>query len=312
MLKKSLSFLLALSLLLTLIACGSQPAPQETDSTPVTSTEASVPSQEEIPGTTDESAGSAESTDNSTKSEIIAQVESKPVSNQPSSTPATAQVSTESVAKEEPASSVTTQAEPISKPESTPSSQPSSSTASTAPPIYEFKGETMDELIAWLKGQQSNNNSADAGLNNTSTDTPPQTLLVPKSVKKGLIQDNYIAVKSNTYYYYFRTYESTKNHENQIYRIKITPLSSTTENWVDAIDDSPSDFNLTAKTGFYRGIDYIYVDGHEKTDQQPAGWATAWFVYDNHLISIHALWANAYKPWNNEWFDYFEFENIEL
>ena len=66
------------------------------------------------------------------------------------------------------------------------------------------------------------------------------------------------------------------------------------------------------KTGKYQNYNYIYLDGYEGTNNSDRIFATAWFIKDDCLISITASWANSFKPWSTDYFDYFDFETITL
>lgn len=177
--------------------------------------------------------------------------------------------------------------------------------------IHDFDGETIEELVNWIKSNQQ------ISLYTSTINHPflyavqsQGQLLVPKVVRKDM--NSYgitVPNDSGDCVYYFRTYSSEIDYENEIYRIVVSPLTN---------DDLAKDLtqfrfsNKKSSTATYKDIEYAYLDGYEGTNNSDRIFATAWFIKDDCLISITASWANSFKPWSTDYFDYFDFETITL
>lgn len=203
-------------------------------------------------------------------------------------------------------SSLVTSPEP-SQPVPDSSVQASSDTAADMMPADDFYGNSVDELLEWIRSNQQKDLTGQTFL---ATVTEERKLIIPRSVKEGL-QSGSIEVEkdSNICAYNFQTNESKINNENQLYTITVKPLTE------DELNKDLTELYYPDKTilkGTYNGIEYAYKDGYEGTGKADRFFASAWFIKDGHVLKITAFWANSFKPWSNEYFDYFEFDTVTL
>lgn len=299
MLKQLLVLIVSLALAFSLFACGSESDLQDGDSVSASSIEPSLDKIGEV----------VESSPNEeilSSEKLIVEPESK----------------TESIIKtetqEETAFSIAPSAETslsavVPK---TPSTVSDSSVAvyyDTAA-VDDFYGNSVEELIDWIESNEQSAIAASVSLASnaqatyTGTNSALQSLLVPVSVKESLTSGSIVITKgSNACVYRFQTNESENNNENEHYSVRVAPLTA------EEAQKDLTELYYPGKTiakGTYQGIEYAYQDGYEGTDQSDRAFASAWFIQNGCVIKITAHWINAYKPWNNEWFDYFDFETI--
>ena len=169
-----------------------------------------------------------------------------------------------------------------------------------------------DELIAWIKSKSQSTSSVlqpgNAAVNDVGSSTAQQSILVPQAVNEDLSSYGItVPEDSDTYIYDFRTYESEVINENQLYTISVKPL--TEEDKAKKLIDLYYP-NKEKHTDIYNGIPYAYKDGDEGTSQATRSFAAAWFIQDGYVVKISAYWCNSFKPWNTDYFDYFDFETI--
>lgn len=276
-----------------LVACGSHPEPQNIDSTPVSSMESSLETgkvtETPVEGLPDSSTAGTESKASKVESTTESTVSVE------STTKSTSSVSVPEMRLSEPVP------ESISEPPF------GSEVASSVPPPQAFSGQTVEELIQWLKDSISTV-SSDNGLCSFSSVNGTRKLVVPHIVNEELSGYGItVAEGSDTYTYLFRTYKVESDSKDEIYSIGITPL--TEENLQKNLTEL-YDTERTVSTKTYKNIHYAYIDGYEGSGQTDRAFATAWFVKDGYAIKITASWANAFQPWNTAWFDYFDFETI--
>ena len=297
MLKPILALMLSLTLIFILTACGSESEPQDADNVSVSSADSSVSTEEGSEASVESVVDNSMvgSTASSEEPFFKSEIKSEPVS--------------ESESQIEPVTSVETVA-PSSSGKDEKNTIASSETSSSNAVYYEmppddFYGNSVDELLAYLRNRQSTLSGAQTM---QATSQASRKLLVPKSVRDGLIGGSIVITKdSNACVYDFQTNESEINNENEHYSVRVAPL--TTE---EAQKDLTELYypGKTKSKGTYKGIDYAYQDGYEGTSQLDRSFASAWFIKDGCIIKITATWKNSFEPWNTAWFDYFDFETI--
>ena len=205
MTKKILSLWMILMVLIGLIACNKEPTPEE----PISSLDADLSSV---------SSEMAEEVDSSVEETSV--IESRPAGTNPSQTPsATTPTSKEPepTATSQPTSTAEEPSAPDSSGETVSSDSP---TVSNGRPVYDFEGESVDQLLAWIKAEQSSKDPDEAVLDENGNLI--RELLIPKSTRKELFLDDQILVQSGAYKYYLRTNVSEKNHENERKLVKIS------------------------------------------------------------------------------------------
>lgn len=297
MLKQSLALLLSFLLVFGLAACGTKTELEEDITAALSSIDLSLMVSEEE---TEDGESLAEE-----KTSSVAEIPSEAVTSVETETASTLAV--------QAASSVAS-----SKTESM-ASTAKDTAVSSAESVYEmspvdnFNGDTVDELIDWLRSQQSLASSSvlqpgDAAVNGVGSSTAQQSILVPQAVNEDLSSYGITVPKdSDTYIYDFRTYESEVINENQLYTISVKPL--TEEDKAKKLIDLYYP-NKEKHTDIYNGIPYAYKDGDEGTSQATRSFAAAWFIQDGYVVKISAYWCNSFKPWNTDYFDYFDFETV--
>ena len=136
-------------------------------------------------------------------------------------------------------------------------------------------------------------------------------LLFPYSTRSDLEMDSglpTIDMQTGGAHWGFDTNVSDVLLENELYIVFVTPL--TAEEIKTDLRDYFYLYETNKKLGVYNGMEYAYFDGYEGEDRFSSVDTAAWFIRDGYLIKITALYVNNYKPWNNAWFDYFDFETI--
>ena len=175
------------------------------------------------------------------------------------------------------------------------------------PPEVE-RSQPVQRLIDWIQNggdtQTGNQAFLQAVLDNGY-------LLIPYSTRNDL-ENNSLSVIENTSgcIFDFFTHVSDNLLENEYYMVTISPLTEE-----DAAKDLkelyyPNETNK--KNGSYNGMPYIYFDGYEGIDRFHSVDTAAWFIRDGCLVAIEALYVNNYKPWSEEYFEYFDFETVTL
>ena len=280
--KKLFASIVCLLLVLVFVACDSKPEPQNSVDESTLSQTTITPSEQQF--------------DETTSSSEVSRVEEAEASKNSS-----AEVSkTQSAVQLESQGSSSKSPLVQSEVESLPETSVDSDLLSSVPPPQAFQGQTVDELTRWLK-------------NNISTDekNPVTMKLVVPRIADEKLSGYGISVEegSDTYVFLFRTYKPESEGMDEIYSVAVTPLEEETSK-IDLTQLYKSNGKISL--GSYQGIRYAYADGYDTGDPKTQTYATAWFIKDGYSIKITASWANAFKPWNPEWFDYFNFENVTL
>ena len=219
--------------------------------------------------------------------------EPKPPSAEPASSSAT--LGAENIVSSEPDFSSSVSSEAIEPPEE-----------SIQPKVE--RSQPVQRLIDWIQNggdtQTGNQAFLKAVLGNGH-------LLIPYSTRSDL-ENSSLSVIENTSgcVFDFFTHVSDNLLENEFYMVAISPLTEE-----DAAKDLkelyyPNETNK--KNGSYNGMPYIYFDGYEGIDRFHSVDTAAWFIRDGCLVAIEALYVNNYKPWSEEYFEYFNFETITL
>ncbi len=292
MLKSILALFLSLSLLLTLAACGKEPEVPETDST------AEIVSQTQ--GEETDLISAEESPVESIAESVMESVTAK----LPATTPSAVESKVSSVAEpqEETASQTTL----------VPSVTSQENEEQNVAPVDLFQGNTVEELLSWVRTNRVKSDKVLADKPILAAAKSQSTLLVPSSKRSDLTSYGIkVSEKAENYIYYFRTNEYTENYKNELYSVLIRPIEKTSGKWIDTLSVKET-VKSRMKQGTYQGKSYYYVDGDEGTDSADSIFVTAWLLEGDYIIQITASWANSFKPWNPEWFDYFNFENVTL
>ena len=180
------------------------------------------------------------------------------------------------------------------------------SIASTVPIDYSLYSKPVQALLSWLEkggdglpGNQSFLQAAEGR----------KEILIPVSTRSDL-ENRTISVVGNTRGCIFDFYTNVSDVllENEWYAVQVVFISEEEAQKDLKEHFYPSETNK--KLGVYNGMEYAYFDGYEGEDRFSSVDTAAWFIQDGFLIKITALYVNNYKPWNNAWFDYFEFETV--
>lgn len=180
------------------------------------------------------------------------------------------------------------------------------SIASTVPIDYSLYSKPVQKLLSWL--EKGGDDSAENQSFLQAVEGRKE-LLLPVSTRSNL-ENRTISIVENTSGCIFDFYTNVSDVilENEWYVVQVNFISEE-----DAQKDLKEHFypsETNKKLGVYNGMEYAYFDGYEGEDRFSSVDTAAWFIRDGYLIKITALYVNNYKPWNNAWFDYFDFETI--
>ena len=276
---------------------------------------------EEIPGSLAEATESAESVvekpemtlaESRSRTESVSSAPS--IQQDPSAVSASVSQQSDSVSPTEstasfPGNALGYQRKPVSAPFTTASKGAMTPEASLPTSKLPARTQTAQDFLDWVKTTTDVSKQHEVFFRWTDEN---RKVLIPFSVRNDLkvsFGEPTVYEKSGSVYWNFYTYVSDILMENEWYAVGVFPLTPS-EQKTDLRDYFyPEETNK--KIGTYKGLTYAYFDGYQGQDRASSVDTAAWFIKDGMLVRIEALYVNNYKPWNNEWFDYFGFETVE-
>lgn len=294
MLKQILAVFLAVALLITLAACGDAPNNE------------SLPSAVQSPVSVE---GEIDSQTNSV--EDIAEPSAEPTAEAPAE-PIEASHIPPATEPEVPQTTAPQPETPAETPAASMVVNPSESkdtVAEVLPADFQVSFSSAEDLIEFTKKNDPKNIAAKAFL---SVASPKQELLVPRSVREGLVDYGAAVWKDSATCDFDFWIPATKDDMNtrELFTISITHISSE-----EAYQQTASEYAqvyYNSKSGTYKGLSYQYADGVTGTENTQKVYSSAWFTRGDYLVKISAYWSNAHKPWSNDYFDYFDFETVKF